>query len=254
MGRVIPIITIREQYVVKRTGFKPNTEIYVGDAFNTVKILSDLGADEILLIDITGESTNESKFPFLEKLASVCTVPLGYGGGIRTSTIAQRIINLGFEKIAINSEFIFNPNLVKDCAEILGSQAVIGAVDYSAKHSKKVVFDPRSRKLRKRDPVNQVIMLEKFGCGEIVVTAVERENSWIGFDLELARTLTANTSIPIILHGGMGSIEDLRQLFSQSECDAGIGSYTMFSHKLGGVAINYPLNSRYTGEITSWRD
>lgn len=254
MARIIPIITIREQYVVKRTGFRPDTEVYIGDAFNTVKILSDLGADEILLIDITGKTTNESKFPLLEKIASVCTVPLGYGGGIRTSTTAQRIINLGFEKIVINSQFLSNPKLVNECSEILGSQAVIASVDYSTRYSKKRVFDPRSRKLKKIDPINQVIMLEQLGCGEVLLTAVERENNWIGFDLGLAREVTANTSIPIILHGGMGSIEDLRQLFSQSECDAGIGSYTMFSHNLGGVAVNYPFRSRYAGEIKSWRD
>ena len=70
MARIIPIVTIRNQYVVKRIGFKPNTEVYVGDAFNTVKILSDLGADEILLINITGNKTSDSEFSFLEKLAS----------------------------------------------------------------------------------------------------------------------------------------------------------------------------------------
>jgi len=254
MVRIIPIVTIREQYVVKRTHFNPKSEVYVGDAFNTVKILSDLGADEILLIDITGMTTKESKFSLLEKLAAVSTVPLGYGGGIRTSTVAESIINLGFEKIVINSEFLYNPSLVKECSDLLGSQAVVGSVDYTERQKRINVFDPRIRSVTNIDPINQVILLEQFGCGEVLFTATARENGWRGFDVELARIITACTSIPVIMHGGMGSNEHLHELFSQSECDAGIGSYVMFSDKLGGVAVNYPFKSRNSGEIKLWRN
>ena len=78
--RVIPIVTISEGRVVKTNNFKKPR--YVGDVINTVKIFSDLGADEVIILDITSTSQKKTfDLRLLEKIVRFCSVPLGVGGG-----------------------------------------------------------------------------------------------------------------------------------------------------------------------------
>ena len=102
LNRLIPVLLLKGDSLYKTSKFSNPT--YIGDAINTVRIFNELEVDELLILDIDcsrhGRPVN---IDLLEQLAQECFMPLAYGGGINDESTASEIIELGFEKIVINS-------------------------------------------------------------------------------------------------------------------------------------------------------
>uniref|UniRef100_UPI00262B466C HisA/HisF-related TIM barrel protein n=1 Tax=uncultured Sphingorhabdus sp. TaxID=1686106 RepID=UPI00262B466C len=93
----------------------------------------------------------------------------------------------------------------------------------------------------RRDPVAWAKEVEQMGAGEILLTAMDREGTWDGFDLDLVKRVTDAVSIPVIAHGGAGSLEHIRQVVKQSHASAvALGSMVVFQKKGMGVLVNFP--------------
>ena len=126
--RIIPTLLLRNESLVKTKKFSNFT--YVGDPVNTVRIFNELEVDELLFLDIT--ATRENRSPNLKVLVDIadeCFMPLGYGGGINSLDQAKSVFGIGFEKIAINTQALENPDLISEIASKFGSQAVIASID-----------------------------------------------------------------------------------------------------------------------------
>ena len=97
----------------------------------------------------------------------------------------------------------------------------------------------------RRDPVTWAIEVEKMGAGEILLTSIDREGTWEGFDLELVKRVTDAVSIPVIAHGGAGRLEHIEQVIKQASASAvALGSMIVFQKKGMGVLVNYPDTER----------
>jgi cyclase len=238
--RVIPVITISEGRVVKTVNF--HNPKYVGDVINTVKIFSDLGADEIIILDIT--ATLEKKvfdLRLLEKLVRFCSVPLGVGGGIRQSSYAQKIVSTGCEKIVINSHAFSNPEMLTELSSVLGTQAIVGGIDYIKSINR--VTSHSGTIIRDETPVNHGRFLEKIGVGEIFLNNIEADGTRKGIDFETPRLLSNTLEVPIIACGGIGSQKDIMELYKLKSLSAiGVGSFFMFHEDNSNVAIHYENN------------
>jgi imidazole glycerol-phosphate synthase subunit HisF len=239
--RVIPALLLRGESLVKTIGFGKFT--YVGDPCNTVRIFNELEVDELLFLDIT--ATNERRSPnfgLLADIASECFMPLAYGGGIRSLDDAKAVFDIGFEKIALNSSAFENPALITEIATQYGSQAVIVSIDV-----KQGIFGGQTVRTRaglhntKLDPAIWANEMEKRGAGEILLTSIEREGSWGGFDLDLIKRVSDSVSIPVIAHGGAGQLKDISQAVKESNASAvALGSMVVFQKKGMGVLVNFP--------------
>ena len=239
--RVIPALLLRNESLVKTVQFGKFT--YVGDPANTVRIFNELEVDELLFLDITASRENRSpNLNVLADIADECFMPLGYGGGICSLDQAKAVFDIGFEKVAINTQAAEDPALIGEIAAHYGSQAVIVSIDV-----KKSMFGGQSvrtfggRHNTRRDPVTWAIEVEKMGAGEILLTSIDREGTWEGFDLELVKRVTDAVSIPVIAHGGAGRLEHIEQVIKQASASAvALGSMIVFQKKGMGVLVNYP--------------
>jgi cyclase len=239
--RVIPALLLRNESLVKTVRFGKFT--YVGDPANTVRIFNELEVDELLFLDIT--ASRENRGPNLKLLADIaneCFMPLGYGGGIRSLDQAKAVFDIGFEKIAINTQAVENPALIGEIAVLCGSQAVIASIDV-----KRGVFGGQTvrtlggKRNTLRDPVTWAVEVEKMGAGEILLTSIDREGTWAGFDLDLVKRVTDAVSIPVIAHGGAGSVDDISKVVKQSKASAvALGSMVVFQKKGMGVLVSFP--------------
>jgi len=239
--RVIPCLLLKGTGLVKTTRFK--NPKYVGDPINTVRIFNEKEVDELLFLDI--EATNSEKDPnyeLLTEIANECFMPLAYGGGIRTLEQAKRIFNIGVEKVAINSAAHTNKNLIREIAAIFGSQAVIGVIDVKKNlWGKYKVVSNSTRKTHKLSPVEWARELEDMGVGEILLTSVDREGTWSGFDLELTALVSTSVKVPVIAHGGAGSIEHLLSAIKYGKASAlAIGSMVVYQKNGFGILVNFP--------------
>jgi cyclase len=216
---------------------------YVGDPCNTVRIFNELEVDELLFLDIT--ASRENRAPNLKVLADIaneCFMPLGYGGGIRSLDNAKAVFDIGFEKVAINTQAEKNPKLISDIASHFGSQAVIAAIDVKTGMFGRQTVRTRSGKSNaRRDPVAWAKEVERMGAGEILLTSIDREGTWEGFDTDLVKRVADAVSIPVIAHGGAGTIEHIRQVVGYANASAvALGSMVVFQKKGMGVLVNFP--------------
>ena len=239
--RIIPALLLRDESLVKTVRFGKFT--YVGDPCNTVRIFNELEVDELLFLDIT--ATREGRPPNLKVLSDIadeCFMPLAYGGGIRRLQDAKAVLHIGFEKIVVNSYALDNPGFVRQLADEIGSQAVVVSIDVK----NKILGGSQVRaiagsKSTRRDPVAWAKEVESWGAGEILLISIDREGTWSGFDIDLVRRVTDAVGIPVIAHGGAGSIGDIRKVVKEAGASAvGLGSMVVFQKMGMGVLINFP--------------
>lgn len=238
--RIIPTLLLRNESLVKTKQFGKFT--YVGDPANTVRIFNELEVDELIFLDIT--ASRDKKDPNLKLLAEIadeCFMPLAYGGGIKNFDQAKAIFDVGFEKIVLNTHAIWNPTLVNTISQHFGSQAVIASIDIKSNLFNRKTVRCLGGTLRTQlDPVAWAKELESLGVGEILLTAIDREGTWDGFDLELTKRVADEVSVPVIAHGGGGTLEHIRQVLEKANASAvALGSMVVFQKKGMGVLVHY---------------
>lgn len=239
--RVIPTLLLREESLVKTVRFGKFT--YVGDPCNTVRIFNELEVDELVFLDIT--ATRDDRPPNLALLADIaneCFMPVGYGGCIRSFKDAQAILKLGFEKVIINSAAFENPGLISELADHFGRQAVIVSIDVKRDILGRQTVRTRSGTYNTgRNPVQWAREAERHGAGELLLTSIDHEGSWEGFDIDLVKSVTDAVAVPVIAQGGAGSLAHIGAVVRQASASAvALGSMVVFQKRGMGVLVNFP--------------
>lgn len=239
--RIIPCLLLKGEGLVKTRKFSDPK--YVGDPINTVRIFNDFEVDELVFLDIEASRQKRGpNFKVLTEIANECFMPLAYGGGIRTLDDVQKIFSIGFEKISINSFAFEDASFITRASDILGSQSVIASIDVKKNFwGRYEVYTLGGTRNTKADPVEYALKVEEAGAGEILLTSIDHEGTWSGFDIELTRKVAEAVSIPVIAQGGAGKVEDIGLAVKQGKASAvGLGSMVVYQAKGMGVLINYP--------------
>lgn len=239
--RIIPVLQLYDGSLVKSINFHKLN--YIGDPVNTVRIFNESEADELVFLDLmASKRRTEPDYRTLEKIASQCFMPLSYGGNVDSVATAKKIFNIGFEKIIINSHAYIEPEFVVKLSKIYGSQAIVGGIDimkgangdyqlYSESGSQKQTTLPR-------DWISNLIDL---GVGEILITDIDREGTWSGFDINYINSLVSKLQVPVILHGGAGETAHINAALSiPNVTGVGLGSMVCYQKQGCGVLVNYP--------------
>ena len=238
--RVMPCLLLRQSKLVKTVKFE-NPD-YIGDPINAVKIYNDKEVDELIFLDIT--ATVEKKdppFKIISEIASECFMPYTYGGGIHSLEDMRRIFNLGVEKIAINSQAVESPDFIRRAAKEFGNQSIVASIDVKRKLiGKYEVFTKSGTNPTGLGPVEHAKRMEEMGAGEILLTSIDRDGTWEGYDLDLIKTVAEAVNVPLIVCGGAGSIEDFRKAVDAGASACAAGSMVVYQAKNRGVLINFP--------------
>ncbi len=239
--RVIPCLLLRNESLVKTIQF--NKFGYIGDPANTCRIFNELDVDELAFLDITASRENrEPNYKILREIACECFMPLSYGGGIRSIQMAEKIFNVGFEKIVFNSYPSEYPNIIHELSQAFGSQSIIIAIDVKKNFfGKYEIFSLSGTINQKKKPADWAKEVQDLGAGEILLTSIDREGTWRGFDIELIRQVTDAVSIPVIAHGGAGSLQHIGEAVKTGHASAvALGSMVVYQKQGMGVLVNFP--------------
>jgi cyclase len=239
--RVIPALLLRDDALVKTVKFDKCA--YIGDPVNTVKIFNELEVDELVFLDIT--ATNENRAPnlrILREIADECFMPLGYGGGLNNFETVQSIFEIGFEKVILNSVMHSRPEFVTEIADHYGNQAVVASIDVKINFwGNHEVWSHSGKRNTKKNPVSWAQELEKLGAGEILLTSIDREGTWSGFDLQLTQKIADAVNVPVIASGGAGSLIHIKEVVSEGRASSvALGSMVVYQQKGMGVLVNFP--------------
>jgi cyclase len=240
--RIIPCLLIHDKGLVKTVNFK--NPKYVGDPINAVRIFNEKEVDELMVIDIDASRKKlEPDFQAIEYIAAECRMPLCYGGGIKDSLQAQRILSLGVEKIALSSVAVENPDLISEIADIVGNQSVVVVLDVR-KHritGKYEVYIYNGQKSTGLNPFDFAKKMEAAGAGEIVINSIDNDGVMKGYDLDLIDKIRKSVTVPVTVLGGAGSLQDIGQLIKKyGTIGAAAGSLFVFKGIYRAVLINYP--------------
>lgn len=239
--RIIPALLLRNESLIKTERFGRFT--YVGDPCNTVRIFNELEVDELIFLDITASrDQRQPNFSLLADIANECFMPLTYGGGVTTFEQARHILSIGFEKISLNTSCVHDPRLLSQLSEHFGAQAIIGSIDVKRNlFGNSQVMALNGKESIGKDPVEYAKELESLGVGEILLTAIDREGTWQGFDIELVKAVADSVDVPVIAHGGAGNVEHIREVVNQGNASAvALGAMVVFQKKSMGVLVNFP--------------
>ena len=239
--RIIPCLLLRNESLVKTVGF--GKFAYIGDPVNTCRIFNELEVDELAFLDITASRERRlPNFNILQDIANECFMPLSYGGAIRCIKTAERILQIGFEKVVLNTYPFENPAFLTELASALGSQSVIVSIDVKknlwGKYQTYSLGGTRNQKLH---PVAWAKEVEDRGAGEILLTSINREGTWQGLDVELTAQVAQAVSIPVIAHGGAGAVEHVGEVVKKGHASAvALGSMVVYQGRNLGVLVNFP--------------
>jgi len=242
-NRIIPILQMENGRFVKTKNYDLQKKTYIGDPINTLRIFNEFQLDEVVILDISATKMNAINLNLLKEIATECFMPLTYGGGIQKLRDAESVISMGFEKISFNSQCLRNPILVTQSIKNLGAQAVVCSIDYGWHKGEYRVFDHLSRKFIETNLREFFLQCIDLGCGELIVTNIQREGSWEGYDLGGIQQICDLSSVPVIANGGAVNQADVDEVFKLS-VDAGVSSSVLFLKNQSGVLVNFPFTQR----------
>jgi imidazole glycerol-phosphate synthase subunit HisF len=208
-ARVIPCLDVDAGRVVKGVNFVDLKE--AGDPVVLASRYDEMGADELVFLDITASSDDrETMVDVVRRTADTVFIPLTVGGGIRSVDDARRMLRAGADKVSVMTAAIQRPALIREIADVFGSQCCVVAID--ARRTDRGTFEVYTHGGRRPtgiDAVTWAIVAERLGAGEILLTSMDRDGTKDGFDLELTSAIVDATNVPVIASGGVGTLDHL---------------------------------------------
>ena len=239
--RIIPVLLMADGGLVKTVRFREPR--YVGDPINAVRIFNDKQVDELVVLDIRatvdGREPNE---PAIADVVSEAFMPVGYGGGVRNLAASIRLIQLGVEKVIVNSAAVDAPDEIRRIADKLGGSTLVVSIDAAARAdgTYEVVTHGATRRTG-IDVRTHVEVVAKMGAGEVFLNAVDRDGTMEGYDIPLVRMVTNIVDIPVVACGGAGTTADLVSVIRDGgAAAAAAGSMFVFHGRHRAVLITYP--------------
>ncbi|MDO5046643.1 imidazole glycerol phosphate synthase subunit HisF [Campylobacter sp.] len=209
--RIIPCLDVKDGRVVKGVNFVGLVD--AGDPVEIAKRYNEEGADEITFLDITATHLGRDTIvDVVEKVAKELFIPLTVGGGIKTLDDISRLLNVGCDKISLNSAAIHNPNLIDEAANKFGSQCVVVAIDAKSFGEDYHVFINGGRIDTGKEALAWAKEVQERGAGEILLTSMDKDGTKNGYDLRLTR-IFSELNIPVIASGGAGNMEHIKDAF-----------------------------------------
>jgi len=213
--RVIPCLDIKEGRVVKGIKFVNLRD--ARDPAEAAEAYCREGADELVFLDIFATVENrKTRMEWVKKVRDVVTIPFAVGGGINSIEDMKALIDLGIDKVSINTAAVKNPELVKQASREFGKQRLVVAID--GKKNPPESGLPRLEVVIKSgtEPTGMEIVewvkrVESLGAGEILLTSKDADGTRDGYDLEMTRAVAEAVSIPVTASGGAGKLEHLYQ-------------------------------------------
>lgn len=235
MKKIIPCLDTRDGKLVKGVHFVDVKEL--GDPVDFAKKYSDAGADELVILDITKTTDgHQLRTQMIADVANAIDIPLTVGGGIASVQDIQDALDAGASKVGINSAAVRKPDFINEAVAKFGSDAVTIAVDMAYDEAKGDYFVYTNAGQTQID-INALEWCkecEERGAGALLITSIDTDGAYTGFDIPFLKLASEDVSIPIIASGGASGIQDFIDLFQQTNLEGGLAA-SIF-HK-GEVAI-----------------
>ncbi|MDD2449844.1 MAG: imidazole glycerol phosphate synthase subunit HisF [Sulfurimonas sp.] len=226
--RIIPCLDVKDGRVVKGVNFVGLRD--AGDPVEIAKRYNEEGADEITFLDITASNENRDTIvDIVARVAKEVFIPLTVGGGIRKLDDIYKLLNVGCDKVSINSAALHRPELINESAKRFGSQCIVTAIDVKKTGDRYTVYLNGGRVDTGIDAVEWAKEVVERGSGEILLTSMDADGTKAGFELNITRMVSEAVNVPVIASGGAGTMEHIKDAF-EAGADAALAA-SIFHYK-----------------------
>jgi cyclase len=218
--RVIPCFDVDRGRVVKGISFVELRD--AGDPVELAPVYDAEGADELVFLDITASSDDRHiTYEMVERTADRVFIPFTVGGGIRSDADARLLLELGADKVSLNSAAVADPHLVGRASERFGAQCIVVAIDAKAVgEGKWEVYTHGGRRPTGLDAVEWARKVVALGAGELLVTSMDTDGHLDGYDIPLTRAISDAVEVPVIASGGAGHPQHMVDAVIEGKADA----------------------------------
>jgi len=180
------------------------------------------GADELLYMDVVASLYGRnSLLEIVERTSREIFIPLTVGGGLRSLEDIRKVLRAGADKVSLNTAALQRPQLIREAAQAFGSSTIVVSIEAIRKQDGSYeAYTDNGRQRTGIDALWWATKAAELGCGEILVTSIDREGTGKGFDLELTKAIAESVDVPVIACGGAGQREDVAQVILEAKADA----------------------------------
>jgi cyclase len=226
--RIIPCLDVKDGRVVKGVNFVGLKD--AGDPVEVAKRYNDEGADELTFLDITAShEERDTIVHIVEQVAKEVFIPLTVGGGIRELNDIYRLLNVGCDKVSINSAAIKRPEFINEGAKRFGAQCIVVAIDVKRTGNQWNVYLNGGRVDTGINALDWAKEVVDRGAGEILLTSMDADGTKAGFDLSITEQISRAVNVPVIASGGAGTMEHIKEAFDHG-ADAALAA-SIFHYK-----------------------
>ncbi len=248
--RIIPCLDVRDGQVVKGVQFKNHR--VMGDIIELATRYSAEGADELVFYDITASPQGRSvDSEWVSRVAEVIDIPFCVAGGIKSVEDARKVLQLGADKISINTPAVGRPELINELVEAFGSQCVVVGVDSVMQDGQWVTRQmtgiPDQMQQTGYTTLDWIAEVQQRGAGEVVLNCMGSDGTRQGFDIEQLKAARALLSIPLIASGGAGSASHFVDVFKQADVDGALAATVFHNNKVPIPALKQMLSAAGIG-------
>jgi len=222
--KIIPCLDVKNGRVVKGVKFENLKD--ARDPVEAAEAYCREGADELAFLDITATIENrKTRLEWVKKVAEKVTIPFIVGGGVTNIEDIKALLDLGVDKVSINTAAVSNPDFVREATKEFGQDKLVIAIDgrrNSAEHElpRLEVVIKGGTKPTGIDIVDWAMQVEKLGAGAILLTSKDTDGTKNGYDLEMTKSVAEAVEIPVIASGGAGKLEHLYEAVTIGKASA----------------------------------
>ncbi len=238
--RVMPTLLHRDMGLVKGERF--DSWRRTGSALQAIKVYNMRGVDELVFMDITASPDGRPPdFDLIDDLADECFMPMTVGGGVRDAEDIGRLLGVGADKVSLNSHALANPDIIAEGARTFGSQCIVLSIDVlRGPDGRLEVMSHGGKRPTGKDPVEWAKRGADLGAGEILLTSIDRDGTFQGYDIALAKAVAAAVDVPVIASGGAGDYAHMADVLRQADVAAvAAASIFHFTEKTPAEAKKY---------------
>lgn len=231
--RIIPCLDIKDGKTVKGINFVNIKD--VGDPVELGTLYAQMGADELVFLDIT--ATNEKRKTLSElvtRISKHINIPFTVGGGISSEEDVSVLLNCGADKISVNTAAVKRPELIRELANRFGSQCVVLAIDTKEVDGEWYVYLNGGRVPTDIKTIDWARQAVELGAGEILLTSMDHDGTKNGFGIDITRRVSEAVNVPVIASGGAGTMEHFKEVFDEGKADAALAA-SIFHYKEIGI-------------------
>ncbi len=178
--------------------------------------------DELVILDVSRDEADFLNFcAVVSEIASECFIPISAGGKIDSLSKVRMLLRSGADKIVLNKTLHENKELVKEIATYFGQQSIVASIDLKKNTSNvyEVMIRNGSEAL-KNSAANIIDDISNLPIGEFYLNSIDQDGTGQGLDLGILNLMSIQSTVPVILAGGVGNSKHLLEGLNDHRVDA----------------------------------